>query len=171
MWNVKFIRFSQSVENPMDYLELNTILSFAACETRSCVNVTIVDDLVDEPDLIEFFHYTLERTPGLDPRISLDPVDGVVEIIDDDGKYSLLYVNVYCSQLFHLFSTELITVGYEFTVYTTSEGQGIVELSVIIFDSLSEGPLPGGALRPFTLSGSTGNGTAGMCTLLFIEFL
>ena len=70
----------------MDYLELNTILSFAACETRSCVNVTIVDDMVDEPDPIESFHYTLERTPGLDSRISLAPVDGVVEIIDDDGK-------------------------------------------------------------------------------------
>ena len=77
-----------SAVNPMDYLELNTSLSFAACETRHCVNVTIVDDLVDELD--EFFHYTLERTPGLDPRISLTPVDGVIEIIDDDSKYILL---------------------------------------------------------------------------------
>ena len=139
----------------MDYLELNTILSFAACETRSCVEVAIVNDMVDEPDSIEFFHYTLERTPGLDPRISLDPVDGVVEIIDDDGK--LLYVNVYCSQLFHAFSTVLITAGYEFTVYITSEEQGFVELSVIIFDAPS-----GRAPRPFTLSVNTGtNGTAG----------
>ena len=53
------------------------------------MNVTIVDDMVDEPGPNEFFHYTLERTPGLDSRISLDPVDGVVEIIDDDGKYIL----------------------------------------------------------------------------------
>ena len=73
----------------MDYLELNTIfMSFAACETRRCADVTIVDDLVDEPDPIEFFHYTLERTRGLHPRISLNPVDGVVGIIYDDGKYS-----------------------------------------------------------------------------------
>ena len=48
------------------------------------MNVIIVDDFVDEPD--EFFSYTLERTPGLDPRISLAPVDGRVEIVDDDGK-------------------------------------------------------------------------------------
>ena len=75
----------------MDYLELDTILSFAACETRSCADVTIVNDMVDEPDPIEFFHYTLGRTFGLDPRISLAPVDGVVEISDDDGKYFLLY--------------------------------------------------------------------------------
>ena len=73
----------------MDYLEVNTILAFATCEIRRCVNVTIVDDLVDEPGPNEFFHYTLERTPGLDSRISLSPVDGVVEIIDDDGKYIL----------------------------------------------------------------------------------
>ena len=80
-----FIHFS--VVNPMDYLELNTILSFAACETRRCVNVTIVDDLVDEP--LESFDYTLERTPGLDSRISLDPVDGVVQINDNDGNIIL----------------------------------------------------------------------------------
>ena len=93
---VVFIHFS--VVNPMDYRELNTILSFAACETRRCVNVTIVDDLVDEP--IERFAYTLERTPGLDMRIRLDPVDGVVQINDNDGNtYSL--VHVHCSSLFH----------------------------------------------------------------------
>ena len=54
-----------------------------------------------------------------------------------------------------------ITVGYEFTVYTTSEGEGMVELSVIIFD-----PPSGGAPRPFTLSINTEDGTAGiyMCS-------
>ena len=77
----------------MDYLGIDNILSFTACEIRHCVNVTIVDDSEDEP--IEFFDYTLERTPGLDPRISLASVDGVIEIIDNDGKYFLLYVNVF----------------------------------------------------------------------------
>ena len=81
-----YMILSLSAVSPMDYLELNTILSFAACETRRCVTVIIVDDLVDEP--LEFFHYTLERTPNLDPRISLTPVDEVVEIIDNDGKCS-----------------------------------------------------------------------------------
>ena len=69
----------------MDYLELNSILSFYACETRRCVNVTIVDDLVDEP--LEYFNFTLERTPDLDTRISLFLVDGQIAIIDNDGKY------------------------------------------------------------------------------------
>ena len=79
-WNVMFF----STVDPMDYQGLNSILSFAACEIQRCVNVTIVDDLVDEAE--EFFHFTLERTPGLDSRISLDPVDGQVFIVDDDGK-------------------------------------------------------------------------------------
>ena len=74
----------------MDYLGQNNTLSFAACETKRCVNVAIVDDLLNEP--IEFFDYTLERTPNLDTRISLTPVDGRLEIIDNnDGKCSMLH--------------------------------------------------------------------------------
>ena len=69
----------------MDYIGLSTILSFPACGTRECVNVTIVDDSVLEN--VESFDVTLERTPALDMRITLDPVDGVVEITDDDGLF------------------------------------------------------------------------------------
>ena len=69
----------------MDYLELNSTLSFDACQNRSCINVTIVDDLVDEP--LEYFDFTLERTPDLDTRISLNPVDGRIAMIDNDGNY------------------------------------------------------------------------------------
>ena len=76
--------YTFSAVDPMDYQGLNTILSFDKCHNRSCVDVIIVNDFVDEPD--EFFSYTLGRTLGLDPRISLAPVNGRVEIIDDDGK-------------------------------------------------------------------------------------
>ena len=72
-----------STVDPMDYLGVSTILMFEACQRRSCVTVTIVDDEVLEN--VESFNVTLERTPGLDMRITLDPVDGVVEITDDDG--------------------------------------------------------------------------------------
>ena len=68
----------------MDYGAIDETLMFDACETRKCVNVTIADDLVDEQQ--ELFTYTLARTPSLDPRIELDPIDGTVEIIDSDGK-------------------------------------------------------------------------------------
>ena len=69
----------------MDYNALtDALLSFAECAQQSCINVTILDDLVDEPT--ELFNVTLERTAGLDSRIELNPVDGVVEIEDDDGN-------------------------------------------------------------------------------------
>ena len=53
----------------MDYIGLSIILNFPACETKQCVDVTIVDDDVSEGD--ESFDVTLERTPGLNVRITL----------------------------------------------------------------------------------------------------
>ena len=71
----------------MDYDALTqVILSFAACAQRTCTNVIVVDDLVDEPN--ESFFVTLERTHGLDNRITLNPVDGEIEIEDNDGIYT-----------------------------------------------------------------------------------
>ena len=68
----------------MDYVTLAEILMFDVCETQRCVNVTIVDDSVDEPE--EKFRVSLERTPDLDSRITLEPVDGEIVIVDDDGN-------------------------------------------------------------------------------------
>ena len=68
----------------MDYMTLAEVLMFDVCETRQCVNVTIADDLVNEPQ--ESFHVSLERTPGLDSRITLEPVDGEIVIVDNEGK-------------------------------------------------------------------------------------
>ena len=65
---------------------MSIILRFAACDIRRCVDVPIINDTVDEPD--EMFAVTLERTPGLNDRITLDPVDGVVIIIDDEGRFN-----------------------------------------------------------------------------------
>ena len=75
----------------MDYEALSTIIFFDACVTRSCASVTIVDDRVYEPE--QFFGVTLERTPGLDSRITLDPVDGQIEINNDNNGKSNLYYN------------------------------------------------------------------------------
>ena len=68
----------------MDYGEVEVILLFRSCETRACTNVTIVDDNVAE--LTERFSVKLNRTDGLDPRITLDPVVADVEIMDKDGE-------------------------------------------------------------------------------------
>ena len=58
-------------------------LMFDACDIQRCVNITIVWDTDDEPD--EMFGITLERTTGLNGRITHDPVDGDITIVDDDG--------------------------------------------------------------------------------------
>ena len=50
-----------------------------------------------------------------------------------------------------------ITVGYEFTMYTTSEGEGSVELCAVIYE-----PITGVAPRDFVISSTTSSGTAGM---------
>ena len=47
------------------------------------MNVTIVSDLIDEPE--ENFFYTLERTPDLHPNIDIDQTLGEIVIEDDDG--------------------------------------------------------------------------------------
>ena len=70
----------------MDYVTLADTLMFDVCETQRCVNLTIEDDSVDESE--ETFRVSLERTPDLDSRIILDPVDGEIVIVDDDGKYT-----------------------------------------------------------------------------------
>ena len=77
------------IVDPMDYIGVSRILRFAACETRQCVNMDIVSDLVDEP--VEEFDITLERTIGLDSRIRLVPVDARVIINDDNESKSALY--------------------------------------------------------------------------------
>ena len=51
----------------------------------------------------------------------------------------------------------LITVGYEFTTYHTTESMRSVILSIILFD-----PPTGGSLQPFTLYVNTRDGTAGL---------
>ena len=62
-------------------------LFFDACTTRVCETLSIVDDNISER--IELFYLTLERTSDLDRRIILNPRDGAVTIVDDDGKLIL----------------------------------------------------------------------------------
>ena len=73
-----------------DYTGLSgSSLPFSACQKRSCVDITIHDDLTVED--VESFSVTLERTPGLDMRITLDQVEAEIEITDDDGEEFTLY--------------------------------------------------------------------------------
>ena len=64
--------------SPMDYESLNMTLMFAACETRRCVYLTIVDDFDGEPN--ENFFYSLGRSPDLHSSIELDQTLMIGEI-------------------------------------------------------------------------------------------
>ena len=57
-----------------------------------------------------------------------------------------------------------VTVGFEAEVYTVTESQRQVEISVVITD-----PSSGGAPRPFTLLLNTADNTAGMLTMQTIS--
>ena len=61
------------IEFPFDVRLTN--LTFGESDTRQCTEIPIVDDMIVELTDKSFF-VTLERTPGLDSRITLDPVDG-----------------------------------------------------------------------------------------------
>ena len=75
----------------MDFDHASNTLTFGACNTSQCTEIVIVDDKIVE--LTESFSVTLERTAGLDSRITLVGVDGEVEIIDDDGAYIFTHLD------------------------------------------------------------------------------
>ena len=66
---------------------ITTTVQFNECEQRSCINITIMDD--DVLENTEFFNLTLERN-GLHERIQLDPVDGLVQITNNDGTCTVV---------------------------------------------------------------------------------
>ena len=71
--------------SPDDYGSVSTVLAFSACDTQQCIEIQIQDDIIVE--LTEPFSVTLERTPGLDSRIILDPVHSKIDITDNDGVF------------------------------------------------------------------------------------
>ena len=79
-----------STGNARDYEARSETLLFADCDSKPCMNVFIDDDSVIESD--ESFLYTLQRTPGLDPRVILDPSAGEVIIMDNDGRLKCVLV-------------------------------------------------------------------------------
>ena len=72
------------IVSPMDYDALmSVVLMFDACQRGQCTQITINNDGILEER--ELFFANLERPGGLDSRISLNPVQATIEIIDADG--------------------------------------------------------------------------------------
>ena len=76
-----------------DYQKLSVDLEFGSCETRRCVNVSIANDLINEP--VEKFSLSLTANP--DYHISLFPTSAEVVIIDDDGKCPFAHITLWFS--------------------------------------------------------------------------
>ena len=66
---------------------------FGADSTESCMDINITDDSVVERT--EIFRVILEGPPGLDDSVSLNPTQGVVVIINDDGGFKVTLCVVY----------------------------------------------------------------------------
>ena len=72
-------------ESPTDYVSVEEVLTFAACESQRCVNVRLANDLVSEPEET----FSLSLTQSTSSHISFTSAIGVVVITDDDGTFGL----------------------------------------------------------------------------------
>ena len=85
---MKLCMISLSVA-PMDYIQNTPVtLQFENCNMTQCHSIPIVDDDVLEGN--ETFFVILERASGSD-KIELYPVNGSIQIIDDEGG---MYANL-----------------------------------------------------------------------------
>ena len=66
----------------LDYVPVEHNMRFEPCTKQSCVEISILDD--DQVEIDEVFNIILERTPELDKKIKLDPVDGQIQIMEND---------------------------------------------------------------------------------------
>ena len=68
----------------MDFVALQRHrLRYATCAKIDCVNITIIND--NRLELSETFNVTLEKSKGLSNKFVLNPIQGQITIMDDDG--------------------------------------------------------------------------------------
>ena len=69
--------------SPDDYEELNIDVTFLACEKQRCFNISIVNDLINEPEETFTIHLSTISTLSY---LDIHPDTGEVIITDDDGN-------------------------------------------------------------------------------------
>ena len=75
--------FSFFADIDVDYVAFSRELIFSPCDRVQCKGVVIIDDRTVEKN--ESFGLILERQPGVDSRIDIDPWTKIT-ILDNDGK-------------------------------------------------------------------------------------
>ena len=83
-------------ESPTDYVSVEEVLTFAACESQRCVNVRLANDLVSEPEET----FSLSLTQSTRSHISFTSATGVVVITDDDGERNTYLWSSFCCLYF-----------------------------------------------------------------------
>ena len=68
-----------------DYNAYNGTIYFGSCDTRKCVNITIIDDLIVEN--VECFQVMLNMNTS---DLELNPMIGRVHIYSDESKNSIV---------------------------------------------------------------------------------
>lgn len=68
----------------VDYEMLDTMLTFQPGDTRQCVNITIIDDNIEEGNIPEDFDVQLLPVTG--GGLDFDPTNLEIEIVDSDSK-------------------------------------------------------------------------------------
>ena len=150
---------------PYDYIALSAILEFEECETRKCEEIVIVDDLILEME--ETFSFTLNRTENLDPRITLDPTEGDVVIVDNDSM--LIPFKRYSVTLALCVGAE---VSLEVPLYTVQEDVGVVEVCVIVSSPSISCPISFPFIVTFTTSdNSAGKDYYSKCAIIYGLFI
>ena len=83
---------------PQDFSALDTLLTFNSNTRRVLVNISIINDEVDENQENLFTRLRLE---SVDASVSVAPDEATILIVDDDGKEA---VNCTCTKCDHHFS-------------------------------------------------------------------
>ena len=133
---------------PQDFAALDTLLTFNSNTGRVLVNISIINDEVDENQENLFTRLRLE---SVDASVSVAPDEATILIVDDDGKQAVNRTSVPSVTITFLLDT-VITVELENRTYTVPENEGPVEVCAVI--------VRGSLERTVTVSLSTEDGSA-----------
>ena len=133
---------------PQDFSALDMFLTFNSNTRRVLVNISIVNDEVDENQENLFTRLRLE---SVDASVSVAPDNATILIVDDDGKQAVNRTSVPSVTITFLLDT-VITVELENRTYTVPENVGHVQVCAVI--------VRGSLERTVTVSLSTEDGSA-----------
>ena len=146
--------FNAAMAN-VDYVPVTgDIIQFSRGDVTQTYTITINDDDECEDEPNESFFSNIALDGGIDINITID--QAVITINDTaEPECGKCIIASNTNSEIALNHSGTIEVGYEYTTYTTSEGQENVLLCVVVTN------FPDGAPRPFTLLATTEDGSAG----------